>query len=507
MRLNLKANVTLGKILNQRTLRCFILWLSLLGLLIGCTKPDSVEVAIPFASDGHLKMFYDIRMNPSAIEHDGKIYVSWRGAEGFPQAISYDLESREFSSQVSVLEGIENTIDPDGYLADQHYNPAIWRDNDGYFHIIAGCHGLLSFDVNGCDKFKSKFPNDIASGWEPWLDEINSSINYPNISTAYNNQTLFYFREGGHLGSWTYRTSLDGETNWSGPEHSVVDLNAGAHPSESCLDFYAGSYNNSRLSPDGRTLHIAFVWQQEIGSLDVWPEELLDNDCVPPVNERYDDFNVPQGRTRYNLYYAAVDIRSGIVSNYRGNQLDTPITRSIADTQAKVLDTSERLFPVPPSIHIDADGQAQFLGVISEESPDSGWFTHIRLVDGEWQETKIVRTSNVWNSGLLDTNSDGHLRALLLAGEGEIKAQGTTKGTDLNRYAWGDRIEEWISRDNGDTWELNRDITPQQGMRYQNLRTVSTEMGEYSDEIFLFYGWEPDAMPGQATAFLWDDRR
>ncbi|MDG2090423.1 MAG: BNR-4 repeat-containing protein [Gammaproteobacteria bacterium] len=485
---------------------CFFLLVSLPAILLGCADSESDAVAIPFASDGHLKMFYDIRMHPSAIEHEGNIYITWRGNEGLPQAISYNLEDRKFSNQVSVYESIEESFELGGYITDQHYNPAIWRAKDGYFHIIAGCHGLLSFDVNGCDKVKSRLPNDIASGWLPWSDEITSSINYPNITTAYNDQTLFYFRDGGHLGSWTYRLSPNGETDWTGPDHSVVDLNAGAHPDVSCLDFYAGSYNNSRLSQDGRTLHIAFVWQQEVGSLDVWPEELQDNNCALPINERYADFHVPQGRTRYNLYYLAVDIESGIVTNHLGNPLETPVTRSNADNNAKILDTNERLFSVPPSIHFDEDGQPQFLGVISDESPNSGWFTHIRLVNGEWYESKIAHASNVWNSGILDKNSDGNLRALLVVNDGEIEAQGTTVGTDLNRYAWGDRIEEWISRDEGDSWELNRDITPQTGLRYQNLRTVSTEIGEYSKELFLIYGWEPNAMPGQALAFLLDDR-
>ncbi len=123
------------------------------------------------------------------------------------------------------------------------------------------------------------------------------------------------------------------------------------------------------------------------------------------------------------------------------------------------------------------------------------------------EKPRITRASNVWNSGLLDTNRDGHLRALLLVGDGELVAQGTTVGTDLNRYAWGDRIEEWISLDGGDSWELNRDITPEVGMRYQNLRTVTTGMGEYSKDIFLIYGWQADARPGEAVAYLWDDRR
>ena len=462
--------------------------------------------AIPFAFDGHLKMFYDIRMYPAAIHHDGNVFITWRGERGLPQVISYDLDQRTFSDQVNVYEGIESAIDADAYVPDQHFVSTIWRDKEGYFHIIAGCHGLKSFEVSDCDKVKSKLPNDIASGWVPWSHHITSSINYPKIFNALNDQTLIYFRDGGHLGAWTYRLSPNGETDWSAPVQDVVDLNFNAHPDTSCLDFYAGSYHNARVSEDGKTLHIAFVWQQEIGAADVWPEALRENDCVAPVNERYRAYNVPQGRTRYNLYYVAVDLESGLTRNYSGERLTTPVTRSIADQKAKILDTNQRLFSVPPAIHFDQDGQPQFLGVISDESPNSGWFTHIRLVNNELRETRIVRTSNVWNAGLLDSPEPGVLRALLVVGDGEVKAMGTTKGTDLNRYGWGDRIEEWVSRDGGDNWIHTRNVTPQSGMRYQNIRTVSTGMGGYLKDVFIFYGWEPDAAPGQAVAFLWDDR-
>ena len=323
---------------------------------------------------------------------------------------------------------------------------------------------------------------------------------------AYNNQTLFYFREGGHLGSWTYRISPNGRTDWEGPQKSVVDMSAGAHPKESCLDFYAGSYHNARSGPNGKDLHISYVWQQEVGSPDVWPKELSNNDCIAPVNSLYESYNVPQGRTRYDLFYLTVDLQTGEVRNADGKQLESPVTLSMADRDAKVLDTGERLYSVPPSMTLDKDGEPHFLGVISAETPNSGWFTYTRRVNGKWIETKVARTSNVWNSAVLDHNNQGNLRALLIMGEGDIAPIGTTKGSNLNRYGWGDRVEEWISLDNGETWKLNRDITPQKGLRYQNIRSVSKGIGEDSNDVFLFYGWSPDAEPGQAIGFLWDDR-
>ncbi|WP_299143369.1 BNR-4 repeat-containing protein [uncultured Vibrio sp.] len=467
---------------------------------------SGINTAVPFAKDGHLKMLYDIRMQPSAIEREGKIYITWRGNNSLPQVISYDLESQTFSDQIDVFEGLTDNIDTKGYPHDHHYSPVIWQDENRYFHIIAGCHGLKSHEISACDKVKSKKPADIASGWEAWTGDINASINYPKVMPAYENKTLFYFREGGHLGSWTYRISPNGETDWAGPKNSVVDMNIGANPNESCLDFYAGSYHNARISPDGKKLHISYIWQQEIGSPDVFPAELGDNDCVAPVNSLYESYNVPQGRTRYDLFYVTVDLQTGEVTNVNGEHLDTPVSLSVAEKKALILDTGDRLYSVPPAITLDEDGEPHFLGVISAETPNSGWFTYTRRVNGKWDETKVARTSNVWNSAVLGRNNKGYLRALLIMGEGDIAPIGTTKGSDLNRYGWGDRVEEWVSKDEGKTWQLNRDITPKKGMRYQNIRSVSKGVGKDSTEIFLFYGWAPDGKPGQATGFLWDDR-
>ncbi|GEM_PF-525904 len=477
--------------------------------LAGCAtprNPASHDQIVAFARDGQVKMFYDMRMHPSAVQHGNMIYIAWRGTAGLPQAISYDLASRRFSSQVSIFEGLEYDTASRVYAADQHTTPVIWRDADGHLEILAGCYGLKSFEVTACDRARTMEAGDIDSGWERIAAPIAPSINYAKVMEVAGGGTAIFYRNGGHLGSWTYRVSPDGYSGWEAPEREVIDMNFGAHPDQSCLDFYAGSYSNARMSPDGLTMHIAFVWQQEFGSLDVWPPELADNDCRVPPSVLYSGANVPQGRTRYNLYYLGVDLASGIASNVRGEQLTMPVTRSIADREAQILDTGGRLFTVPPTIHFDADGTPRFFGVISGESPNSGWFTQVRFVDGDWRETRIVHTSNVWNASLVDWDAEGNLRALVIVGDGEEEAA-PAGPTDLNGFGWGERIEEWVSADDGTNWSRRRVIVPQPGMRFQNLRAVSTGMGSYSNEVFLFYGWNADASPGEGVAFLWDDRR
>ena len=115
--------------------------------------------------------------------------------------------------------------------------------------------------------------------------------------------------------------------------------------------------------------------------------------------------------------------------------------------------------------------------------------------------------AHFFNAALLDRDDNGDFRALMIVGDGEAKEDNRSEDKrKLNRYGWGERIEEWISQDDGATWAFNRDITPVKGYRYQNLKRVSTGMGESSNDIVLFYGWKPDAVPGEAVAYLWDDR-
>ncbi len=148
--------------------------------------------AVAFARDGHLKMLYDNRMHPAAIEIEDKVYIAWRGVNGWPQMLSYDLETREFSKQVNILNGLEEVFDLEKYTSDQHYNPVFWLNNDGYFYIIAGCHGNRPESYNDCDKMKSKVPGDIYSGWEKVDSKINISVNYPKVYRIFDDQTLMH---------------------------------------------------------------------------------------------------------------------------------------------------------------------------------------------------------------------------------------------------------------------------------------------------------------------------
>lgn len=480
-------------------------------LLLLCFAPLQAQAqeaskAVTIATDGHLKMLYDNRMHPAAIGHDGQIYITWRGDKGYPQVRSYDLESREFSDQVNILTGLEDVFDVEKYTRDQHYNPVIWKASDNHFNIIAGCHGNSPRRYSDCDKMRSKKPGDINSGWEKVDSTINISVNYPKAYRIFNDQTLMHFRNGGHLGSWTYRVSPDGTYNWKGPENDLVDLN-GMDPYETpmpagmdCLDYHAGSYHSIRISHDGKTMHNSFVWAQQ---------DFEDAECNAPLNMRYGpEARDTTGDNRYNMYYTRVDLTTGKAYNYAGKELKTPIRRAVADADAKIYDSDERIFAVAPSMSLGKDNKVAFLGAVSEETAYRSWFVFFYYKDGEWKNTKIARTSHVFNASLLRQHENGDYTALLIVGEGEAKIENRSKEKrNLSRYGWGDRVEEWISKDGGQTWTLNRDITPIKGFRYQNIKRVAAGIGESLNNIILFHGWPSDGKPGSGHAFLLDDRK
>ena len=74
----------------------------------------------------------------------------------------------------------------------------------------------------------------------------------------------------------------------------------------------------------------------------------------------------------------------------------------------------------------------------------------------------------------------------------------------MDEYGWGQRVEEWVSEDQGLSWKLRSDLTPIPGMRYQNIQFVSDELERERRDLFLFYGWRDAESPG--VGYLWDSR-
>jgi len=425
-------------------------------------------------------------MHPQAVKYNGSVYIVSRGEKGFPYIISYDLESRKFSDPYMVLTGMENKVDTRRYDSDHHFAPVIWIDSEGYFHILSGCHGNSPRRYTSGDHVISKNPRDITQ-WEMISQPINVSVNYPQAHTIYDGKTLIYFRHGGHLEFWTYRISSDGGRTWIGPETPPVDLDA--EPQDGFMADQAGSYHTTLVSKDGRTLYVAFIWSDT---------DYEKKGKKPLPNPRYK--RVLGRDSRYNLYYIKVDLPSGKVFNYAGKELTRPINKKIADRQCLIWDTEMRVAAVPASMVHDENEQPYFLLPVSDETPYKCRFYFVSYQNNQWVKTAITRTAHPFNACHLVRSDNGRFKAYLITGEGENISK-----ENMDSYGWGDRVEEWISNDNGENWKLSKDITPIKGYKYQNVKFVSRCMKGTARDMILFYGWQDT--DGYGTAFLLDNRR
>ncbi len=439
---------------------------------LGLTS-DSSTNPVSFASNGGLKMLYDNRMYPQAVALNDKVFLVWRGLEGFPYIRSYDLAARSFSDPRMLLDNLDIEVDQQKYRRDHHFAPVIWTGQSGRLHVLFGCHGTPGIHL------VSKKPADITE-WERGA-EVAPSISYPKLHRAYGGRTLIYYRHSGHLGEWRYRVSPDGGRTWNAPSRTVVDLNA--EPQDGRFASHAGSYDTTRVSADGKTLHVAFVWKVE----------------EPIRNTRYGTTLYDHVR-RHNLYYVKVDLPTGKAFNYAGEEVRLPVNKAAADRQCLVWDTDERTAAVGPSIFLDEGDRPFLLLPVSDETPYEGSFYLVRPEGGSWRKTPITRTSHPFNASYVDRLADGRFWAVLITGGG----RGDSTQDNMDQYGWGDAVEIWISDSRGENWKRVRDLTPSHGYKYQNIQFVSRDLETPVSGLVLFYGWKDSSASG--AGYIWDGR-
>ena len=445
----------------------------MVAVMLAGMSPVGAKV-VSFADNGGLKMFYDNRMYPQAVALGNEVHIVWRGYEkGYPHLITYDLQNGKFSEPRDLMIGYEDQINQRRYRSDHHYAPVIWSDKNGHLHVLHGCHRTSGIHLI------SRNPRS-ADAWVRGPD-IADSISYPQVHRIYQDRTLMYSRWSGHLGHWQYHISADGGRTWEQSPRAVIDLNG--EPQDGIHASHSGSYNTTVISADGKRLHVAFIWKVE----------------DPLYNKRYGRI-LHDHTQRYNLYYLAVDLPSGRGYNIAGREVDLPLRKLDADEHCLVWNTDERPASVGPSIALDKRDQPHFLLPVAKQDPFSGAFYFVSFVDGSWRKTPIADALHPFNSSYLELGDDGAFYANMITGSGEaVIAEG------MDQYGFGHRVERWISRDGGANWELERDLSPKPGLRYQGIQFISVDMTSKMKETLLFYGWERPNTPGQA--FLWRSKR
>jgi len=147
---------------------------------------------------------------PKHIQHqtfNGKSYIALSGlATDEPLIWSVDLAT-------GAWEGPFQIGTNDLPLPDQHGNPSLLVDNDGYIHVWYGGHGFItSTHVYA----RSAKPGDISSWVHP---EFETLMTYP-FPAVMNDGTIYtIYRHGNHSmpgsAAWIFRTSTDNGMTWS----------------------------------------------------------------------------------------------------------------------------------------------------------------------------------------------------------------------------------------------------------------------------------------------------
>lgn len=458
-----------------------------LSIVTGCAdghaeannmNPDASQAGssyVALGQGGQVKMLYDRRQRPQAVYLNDKIHIVFNAggqvgdqskARTMPMAVTYDTLTRQFSEIV--------TLGP--AKSDHHYCPVIWADEKHYLHILFGCHKTPGTHLI------SKQPGGIGTGLDSWTEgpQIAPSISYPTFFRIYGNRQLIYYRTEGHTSSWTYRITDDNGEVWIGPTRDVTDMDIKGR-------FEWSSYHTVLPSHDGRFLHVAFITYDDNKS----------NDPNRYYNPRYD--RAVSNEWKYNLYYLRIDLQTHEVTNFDGEPMTTPIDIDQADDKCRIWDTQWRGAGVPPTIALDENGDPAFLHVLSEDTLEDHNYYYVRRSGGKWKQTPITHSNHQWNSCHLARDNDGVLHAYLIVGDGYLNT-----GGEMDRYGGG-TIEQWLSSDNGNTWRLHRDLTPDRakypGWKYNNIQPVTRPDGRLVDGMLLFCGWKDKDAP-QAKAFL-----
>jgi hypothetical protein len=454
------------------------------GLLppVWSREADETVAPMPFGFGGSKKMLYDVRQRPQAVYFKGKVFISYKGGGSAPadggresvapthaMLLSYDPMSRQFSDPVKFGKR----------TSDHHDCPVVWVDKEDYFHFLYRCHNEPGIHL------VSKRPGSMGESESDWtaLPDIAPMVSYPTIFRLHDDRELVYFRTGGHSSSWSYRITSDQGRNWTGPENDVTNLDLINFPEWS-------SYQAKILSKDRKTLHVVFTDYDDVKSND--PNRLY--------NPRYE--KIVGNNWKYNLSYLKIDLETYEVRNHEGELLETPVHMETARTRCRIWDTVWRGAGVPPALSLDDNGNPEVLHILSEEDIKTHSYYYVRFEDGEWRNTRITASNHQWNSGYLKRDKQDHLHAYVIVGDSYQDKEG------INYSHGGGRIEHWVSKDKGNTWNLHRDITPDAaqypGWSFNNVQPVLRPDGSAVDGMLLFYGWL-DARKPDAVAFLLDE--
>ena len=250
---------------------------------------------------------------------------------------------------------------------------------------------------------------------------------------------------------WGYQLSNDGGYTWTRPDVPLVDFDQNPRIN---LDTWACTYHSARPSADRNWLHIGFNYMDE------------------------------RTANRHHLYYARLELATGELYGPDGDRLQRPLTRAGAEA-CKLWDTGHRYSLNPAILPADGptaagEGSAAFVVPVSESTPHDVVYHFVRRCRGVWERHPIVRTNDIWSGSHVTRDADRAIVAYLTVG--------TVGGAGL-RYGGGE-IERWLSRDDGETWQRDARLVPEDGLLYNNPKPVERADGSEAARCLTLFGWQ-----------------
>jgi len=331
------------------------------------------------------------------------------------------------------------TVLCDKQTDDAHDNPVIAVDDDGHVWVFASAHGTS----RPAYIFRSHEPHSVDSF------ELVSLTNFSYPQVHYIPGKGFAVPhtryKGGRVLHWM--SSPDGR-EWSEPIE--------------CAKIAQGHYEISNRHGD--RVGCAFNYHP------------------PEIGLNY----------RTNLYYMETDDLGETWRNISGDSVELPLTE--VGNAALVHDyEAEALLVYLKDINFDAEGRPVVLYVTSkgfESGPqnDPRTWTTARWTGAEWDIKPAMTSDNNYDTGCLHIEDDGTWRLI-----------GPTE-TGPQPYNPGGEIAMWVSLDQGETWEMLRQLT--EGSEF-NHTYVRRPVNAHPD----FYGFWADGhgrQPSESRLYFCD---
>ncbi len=316
--------------------------------LTGCTSvepsaqltPAQLEKSnkgpmVEYFADDALGNALAVVQQPAGIHQNGITYVTYQGPLEDPYVASYNHKTDEwqgpFKAGVSTM-----GKDPSRKKIDNHGKPTMMIDNAGYIHVFFGGHGgvpehgknpLGNIHYGENKHVVSKKPFDITS-WEE-LDTIPPFGTYNQAVKMDNGDMYLFYRHGAHRSDWVYQKSTDNGRSFDAPV----------------------SFLKHKRRDDLKAVDSWYAWvgRGEGDDIIVGYDYHLCWDGGAGVNGR--------GHTteRHDVYYMAMDTKTGQWRNIKNEPLPMPLTREQADIKTLAASTGKE-WTFNGSVHLDDKG-------------------------------------------------------------------------------------------------------------------------------------------------------